>query len=1160
MGSKFGKKEKSRIQINQNSSNVSFQGTPRIILNHRALRLSSGFSGELSANRKGDKGLSYKEGRVKTLAFYRELEELRQGVMEKKVRFSPLCCALLLGTFPLVLSAAMSNGTITGTQAPFTFTNQLQNVVNQGAIQPGDITSPATPANTTLTNTDQGTIQARLRNPGGNFTIINRGLISTSFSQNSTGLDERSILGMGGTVFITNEAGGRIIGGLRQYGNGNMNVNITNAGSIESRDILLEGRGTISISNTGLIETITNSSTGNFNLNSTGGNIATIFNGGNLATINNSANIGTIDNTTTQAVTTTTVSRTGTLTLTNNAGGSIDLISNSVAGAILNLGTNSGSIATLNNQGTINTNFVNIGTLTSFINGGILSGSLDNQSSGTIGDISITGSIRDGISNAGTIATINNNSVVTIANTTGSISSIVNSASATLNFGANGGSIGALDNQGTISTNLTNTGTLGTLINVGTLLGSLDNQSGGIINDINNTGSIRDGISNAGVIRGTLSNSSVSNLSITNTSSIANIVNTTAATLNNTGNIKSISNTSNSATLNLVVAGTIGTIDNQGTISGNIDGLTDKISNTGTILGTISNSSNSNLSISNSGIVAGGLKASGSSSINLTSSGDNSVLGGVSNEGSGKITVSGLTAIKNPGSNPSSGTYDIKNSGGGSVEVTNLFVDLEPYVRSYQTHGNFSSAYKSRVSLGGSDMDSIDIDHVTVRLTGGVPLDEFLKQTVNVSQFINGAFGDSNRDAHDCSGGDVANCEVQTDAEGKEVKIYAGKGSSLIKGLKDNIRNDKFITIQGDKAFKLELGDEYGNFSVVATPQSSPAATTTKVFLSSMKTNTAFVDNVVSSSIEDLKYYFQSPVNDDQRKTKALYLHDKNELYASLASDLVSQNVLKENSSYLDDATVYILPYFSSQSVHLDNGDTAKGHSRGLIAGYTASTKNNTFYSIYGGYQDTDMSSQDYDTGFRTLYAGFKVSDSLTNLRNNVEFFVQYDGKIARTLNSIRNNEVSANNANPKSYSWSLGADLGVNFFVGENTFTPQIGLGYEGGVIGAYTLVEKYDKTRFNTYHTRARVAWAREWGTHLQTVVEAGVRYYFNPEVEFGYELGGNHIKGKDKFARQSGFIGTDFIIPLNQDFYFKLSYNGVFSRDAKSHTGLAKFNYSF
>lgn len=1262
---------KSTVEVYQDFMNTSSYGTLR------------------THTRTGSKVLArdYGRERARNLAFYRELGGLRDyEKTRRKMRFSPLCCALLVGASPMVLSGAINNGTITGNHTTDINVNNAFNpksVVNEGTLSAQFRATATSPV--TFTNTQQGLLTQGgvIRNPSGILTIINQGMINPTLTQNN-----RAINGVNGNVTVINEATGTINGGVFLYTGGQLNVDINNAGTIlgtgtltgnesifpntsvnvEGRDIIHTGGGTLSVANTGYIEAITqanfqqrtggsgtitsntgtigtvmnlhskamsinssgvietvlNASNASFSLsNEAQGNIRTITNRGSQATIAN--NGGSITGVTNDG---------GTATIVN-ATGSINSILNT-SNATLNLGTNGGNIGALDNQGTINSHFVNTGTINSFILGssGTLLGSLENQDSGTIinGSISLD-RIRDGVDNSGilggtlsnsatstsnlvnrgtldnvnnsgtldltntgNIATINSSgqagvlrltsaagTIDTIANDAGSatfhnsaavntlkntagtvtitnltnarISTLLNENLGTISFDAtNQGIIGDLiNNEGTINSDFINTGTVTNFVNKGSLLGTLENQGDGTITniEISGAGSIRDGINNAGSITGILSNSS-SGLNIVNTGFIGVIKNDATATLDNTGTVTSVSNLGTSSVLTLNPAGTIGTISNDGKIFGDITSPA-KLSNTGTITGTVS--ANSNLDIVNSGVITGVVRALGSSSINVRNDRADiySSIGGVENEGTGRIMIEGLTKIKNPKAD-AQGIYDIRNEG-GHVEIANLYVDLEPYVQSYEQHQNFSAAYDSRISLGGVGMDRIDIDHVTVKLQRPELLETFLKEVVNVSQFINGAYGDADRDPHDCTGNDAQNCTI-TDSG----KIYNGK-TPLIKGLQDNVGNQKFITILGDKAFTLELSDQYGNFGVVATPQSSPAATVTKTFTSSMKSSATFVDNIVSSSIEDLKHYFESPGNDNkQEKNRVYYRYDKDELYASLASDLVSQSVLKEKSLYLGNAAVYILPYFSFQSVDLDSGDKAKGHTKGLIVGYTGSTENNTFYSVYGGYQSTNMESRDYDTDFKTLYTGFKVSDSLTYLKDNVELFANYDGKIARTRNSIRNNEVSTNSANPKSFSWSLGADLGVNFFVGENTFTPQIGLGYEGGRINSYTLVEKYDKTKINTYHTRARIAWAREWGAHLETVLEAGMRYYFNPEVEFGYELAGTHVEGKDKFAKASGFIGTDFIIPLSQRFYFKFSYSGVFSDDVRGHTGLAKFNYSF
>lgn len=651
---------------------------------------------------------------------------------------------------------------------------------------------------------------------------------------------------------------------------------------------------------------------------------------------------------------------------------------------------------------------------------------------------------------------------------------------------------------------------------------------------ITNKGSGFTDIANDGTIKGNLINDGLGSMLIQNGRSISNAA----------GRIEGgiINNNSGAMTIqNLMVTSGVSTIT-QSIINNNSGVIV--IVNSGAIQSDIINNSNGSINLTNSGSIRG-VTNENDGSMSIANKGN---IEGLRNNGSGTIT------LMNQGIITKKGSYHLQNSSTGQILVKDYLVDLEPYLQSHVRNGDFSDAYSSRLSISGRN---IHFEKLSVKLTKPNYLDKFISSSVNISQFIEGAFIDeTNRNVHDC-------INDKTDCMQDENGNFGYTGEILREGLKKSVNNPNFISIAGLNAAYLTIKDKYGNFKLTATPKNSGATHLNKVLLSSMRKRVNFINDIITASIGEFKYHLYYSLDDQgtnptnpnrffQRLDSAQNSHyERGELHAS---NINFQSLSRHGASF-------IFPYFISHNISLDNKDQSKGHNTGIILGYTSVTVNDTFYSIYGGYEDMNSNSNLYNVNSKAWYLGFKLSDHLRRLGDRAELVVQYDGNIIGMQNNISDNEENMDiQASPKSYVWSLGTDIGVNFFRGNDIFVPQLGLAYEGGTVSGYRLDVPFKKTKINTYHTRARMVWARDWNPYLQTSFQIGLRYYFNPNVDINYSIADQKIEAKTEFSRWNKFVGIDFIVPLNKAFHFKLGYNGAFSKDGDNHTAFVSFNYVF
>lgn len=724
---------------------------------------------------------------------------------------------------------------------------------------------------------------------------------------------------------------------------------------------------------------------------------------------------------------------------------------------------------------------------------------------GTSDDLRINGNL---ISNnfSAIIVNTNINDITNNANIRGEDYGIYNSAiiSQIINNGSIQGNKAGIYNQGEI-TKIENHSTL-SIINENTI-GGINNFSNLNITNVNNAsfGSIKNEDSN------TINIIDIKNTD-SNTRFNSEIENLGRGNINIT-NVNSKVSFENYIDNNNIYTGNINITNTSSDVSFN-----DEISN--------NNKGNINIQNANSNVNFSDISNINTGNIILTSTNSKIEIHNLGNYNSGSIILTG-------GSYYFNGVITNENQN-GKIQISDINFDL----KDFSTTGQIS-----RLSLSGGTnntiggINQIQIDKITFNNALETSTLEFIKDSKNISQFVSGAL--------------INNNSVDTNTYDYELdNTYNG---TLIDTFKAHIQDKDFFDIYGITSFNLSIKDERGNLQVLSTPENSASAELNKILLSSMQRRANFIDNAISSSINDLAHKFSY----DKFSKNDI----NNNLYASALSDL-GVSLGSQNLEAREDS-LFVLPYFSSLNIDLDNGDKAKGHNQGLIAGLTGLKGEDMFYSLYLGYEDMNVKSQNYKVDLRGLYGGFKILDFINNLNENTEFFVQYNGNLALMNNDINNRE-SAEKADPNSYFWTLGADLGVNYLQEKNTFTPKWGLAYEGGNIDSYTLdqgLTHFDKTNFNLFHTKASLAWARSWTSYFITNLQGGVKYYFNPNVDYSYfNPIINSVSGKTRLDHWNEFIGVDFIIPLNYAFYFKISYNGNFSKDGDTHTAFARFNYLF
>lgn len=575
-----------------------------------------------------------------------------------------------------------------------------------------------------------------------------------------------------------------------------------------------------------------------------------------------------------------------------------------------------------------------------------------------------------------------------------------------------------------------------------------------------------------------------------------------------------------------VSGGSIDSITNEGNgvISGSItvdkNSKLDSITNTSTsstgISGSITNNSDNKLEISNSGNIGGKIESTGSADMVISNSNGGTISGGISSSGSGStsisnsqgstinngITVSGSAQVEisNQGSvGKDSNGNTVTNNGSGSVGIKDWLVSTDKNTGKLDT-----------VVVGGSSAFNVKVENITVDQSN-VDLEE-LNDINNIISGVN----------------------------------------------QNNIGN---IGTNGSGEISLSFDPITGKLTTDFNLNASISGATFRSLISTTSRRSTFIDNVMGNSMQSFALASSS-------KSQSIAMSEKGNLYAD-ASDYIKSDLNNGSYGSNKEHSLFILPYTSSQNVELSLNEESKGHTKGTIIGYST-LKDSGIYGVYAGYEDTKMGSTYFDINNRTYYAGLKYFNTLFTTEKGQEVYIKAQGKAALIKNDltekIGNNEAKAE---PNSYAYGVNTALGMNFISNKDIFSPEIGLAYEGGYTEAFSMKDTIGQATvkggertyanyLNLFSTKTSLTWFRDWLPNLKTSVELGAKFNINPKVEAEARFG--NIKVSDEFdlPRVQKFVSTSFIVPVNEAFYFSLSYNGMFDKDGNTHTGFAQFNY--
>ena len=392
---------------------------------------------------------------------------------------------------------------------------------------------------------------------------------------------------------------------------------------------------------------------------------------------------------------------------------------------------------------------------------------------------------------------------------------------------------------------------------------------------------------------------------------------------------------------------------------------------------------------------------------------------------------------------------------------------------------------------------------------------------------------------------------------------------NIISGVSTNNIADSVKT-NGGGEISLSFDPLSGRLSTDVQLNASIAGASFRSSLATASRRATFIDNVMANAMQSFSL--------GSDKAQKIALSEKGNLYAdasdyikndSIMNDYIKNDLTQANYGSNKEHALFILPYFSSQSVELSLNEESKGHTKGTIIGYST-LKDSGIYGVYAGYEDKKMDSTYFGINDISYYTGLKYFNTLFTTAKGQEVYIKAQVQGALIKNDFTK-KIGKNEAKAKAHSYTYGINTawGMNFIADKNIFSPEAGFAYEGSYTEAFSMQDTRGKATvqggertyanyLNLFSTKTSFTWFRDWLPNLKTSVELGAKFNVNPKVKARARFGDKKVSNEFHLPRVRKFASTSLIVPVNEAFYFSLNYNGMFDEKGNTHTGFAQFNY--
>ena len=315
-------------------------------------------------------------------------------------------------------------------------------------------------------------------------------------------------------------------------------------------------------------------------------------------------------------------------------------------------------------------------------------------------------------------------------------------------------------------------------------------------------------------------------------------------------------------------------------------------------------------------------------------------------------------------------------------------------------------------------------------------------------------------------------------------------------------------------------------------------------------TRNAFVGNVintaVNSALASLNNFNRVSYNDEEVDFSEL------EKYAAVSSDVTDQ-------TYAKDSNVYVMPYYRSTSVDLADG-SLDADTYGIVLGGNKNLGDAGVIGLFLGYENADGSANTVDTEDDTFFGGINYYKTLGGT-STYDYFVKGMLRLANTSSDVtRKNAQNNGTSSADTFSYGIEANVGMNFYNGIHTITPEVGLSYDRAEVDGFTLNGvTYEDAGVNLPVAKVGLNWLAQFTETFSTNVGVGIRYNLNDDYTASLKIpNGGVYSAKTDLGDFYYCLNLGVNVALTQNWELGVMYNGDFSSDANSHSGFVKLGY--
>ncbi|MDA3968390.1 beta strand repeat-containing protein [Helicobacter ibis] len=924
---------------------------------------------------------------------------------------------------------------------------------------------------------------------------------------------------------------------------------------------------------------------------------AAIYNVGVVGTIINSNKFITESPDGSGSTTTSTNAKIGYIVSDNRggSGASIGLIDNQ-GGTIDGIINKESSITTIKNTGTINS-IIATGSATN----NAAFGTIANLDTGAISSLALSGGATiTSVVNEGVIGNKNaqnaTSDAISMKSGANSIASLINTGSinGNINLSSDKGgnnTITTLDNSGKITGKIilaTGNASTSAIASIATLTnydtGSIgeilvgNNGSGGHIGTLNNYGTIVNGI--------TIANDSGSIVNLNNYSTLGNVDTGKVGLTNN----NTIDNLRNYETGSIVYAGT-GTIDklldNKGTIAlakgtSNAINLADgaRVTNTGKIIGSQDGvsifSTMGAISINNTGSVD--VRNYKQSQIHLSGAGASA------NIEAWKLTLNESTSTFNntPGYTyrvsderylsgtfiPAEVTPPTDGSGGNTESGDNTGATNPKGKWVFTTIGSGANTDTNKMNANSHIYVSKDengkFENVNF-LDKSIVLD-LSNQGFEIGQVYNMdnlVYGVDNNGL--LTGIGSAEWTIKDNGSGNGTLVYElDSGASSVNGgrgltsanlaIQDDLYtiSDTFIdTITSENGD----GKRVRGFSIGVDVANGAGALLAQGLTNVSARRSLFIDSITSTAIQ--------ATIDQTSRTQQVSYNDSDVNFENLAKYAqISTDAYSATSNR--DTYFYAIPYYTADSMDLQGGfENLKGNTYGLVAGAQKNLYDAGIVGIFFGFEsgsyDTSARFTSYNQDDLTFYGGLNYYKVLGGTESR-EYYVKAIAKAALISSDVSRSTTAGSgtgDASVDSANFGAGADLGINFYLTDaHVISPEIGISYDRLNTDSFVIGNQYyEESDANLLQGKIGFNWLAQWSPVFSTNFGAGIKNNFTGDIDTAVRIDNNHISQTVDLPSTYQYVQGGLSYMITNNIEVSLNYNGNYSSDTSSHSGLLR-----